>query len=87
KLVLSLFSSLHQYLMTAMPGNALDRRLLAPMLGFVHAGLGKATTRLRMKDLAAAGLTANPNRVAGQVNSQIGKVRDNLAAEFQNGGG
>ncbi|WP_164897188.1 hypothetical protein, partial [Pseudomonas alkylphenolica] len=40
KLVLSLFSSLHQYLMTAMPGNALDRRLLAPMLGFVHAGLG-----------------------------------------------
>ncbi|MGH8467398.1 MAG: T6SS effector BTH_I2691 family protein [Pseudomonas sp.] len=87
KLVLSLFSSLHQYLMTAVPGNALDRRLLAPMLGFVHAGLGKATTRLRMRDLAAAGLTANPNRVAGQVNSHIGKVRDNLAAEFQNGGG
>ncbi len=86
-LVLTLFSSLHQHLFTMLPGNAVDRHLLGPMLGFIHAGLGKATTNLRMRDLAAAGQTANSKRIAGQVDSLIGRVRNSLATEFQTGGG
>lgn len=87
QLSLTLFSSLHQHLFRLMPGNAADRRLLGPMLGFVHAGLGRGTVLLRMRELAAAGQAANQNRVAGQVNSHIGRVRNTLTAEFQNGGG
>ncbi|MDU9390233.1 T6SS effector BTH_I2691 family protein [Pseudomonas sp. zfem002] len=81
------FAWLHQYLLKLLPANAVDRRLLSPMLGFVYAGLGEVTTRLRMSELAASGQTANPNRVAGQVNAHIGRVRDTLMREFQNGGG
>ncbi|MFK1566995.1 T6SS effector BTH_I2691 family protein [Pseudomonas aeruginosa] len=87
QLSLTLFSSLHQHLFRLMPGNAADRRLLGPMLGFVHAGLGRVTVLLRMRELAAAGQMANQNRVAGQVNSHIRRVRETLTAEFQNGGG
>lgn len=86
-LTLPLFAYLHQYLFRLLPANAVDRRLLAPMLGFIHAGLGTATTSLRMRDLAAAGQAANSNRVGGQVNSHIGRVRNTLATDFQNGGG
>ncbi|MCU1731217.1 MULTISPECIES: T6SS effector BTH_I2691 family protein, partial [unclassified Pseudomonas] len=86
-LTLSMFAYLHQYMLALLPANALDRRLLSPMLGFIHARLGEVTIRLRMSDLAAAGQTANRNRVAGQVNSHIGRVRDTLMREFQNGGG
>lgn len=87
QLSLTLFSTLHQYMFRLLPGNAADRRLLGPMLGFVHAGLGRVTVLLRMRELAAAGQMANQNRVTGQVNSHIGRVRNTLAAEFQNGGG
>lgn len=87
QLSLTLFSSLHQYMFRLMPGNTADRRLLGPMLGFAHAGLGRVTTLLRLRELAAAGQAANQNRVAGQVNSHIGRVRNTLTAEFQNGGG
>ncbi|MDF0729247.1 hypothetical protein P0Y43_00715 [Pseudomonas entomophila] len=87
RFALSLFSSFHQYLFKLLPGNAVDRHLLGPMLGFIHANLGRAATTLRMRDLAATGQTANRNRVAGQVNSHIGRVRNSLVAEFQNGGG
>ncbi|RQS61569.1 hypothetical protein DID96_32695, partial [Burkholderia sp. Bp8963] len=86
-LALPLFAYLHQHLFRMLPANAVDRHLLAPMVGFVHTGLGAATTRLRMRELAAAGQTANTNRVAGQVNSHIGRVRNTLTTEFQNGGG
>ncbi|MFW3895021.1 T6SS effector BTH_I2691 family protein [Pseudomonas bharatica] len=81
------FAFLHQHLLSLLPANALDRRLLGPMLAFVHAGLGEVTTRLRMSELAAAGQVANVNRVAGQVNSQINRVRDSIMREFQNGAG
>lgn len=88
RLVISLapFAFLHQHLLSLLPANALDRRLLSPMLAFVHAGLGEVTTRLRMSELAAAGQAANPNRVAGQVNAHISRVRDSMMREFQNGG-
>lgn len=85
-MTLSLFSYLHEYLLKLLPNNVVDRRLLSPMLGFVHAGLGEVTTRIRMSDLAASGQTANPNRVAGQVNAHISRVRDSVMQEFQNSG-
>lgn len=83
---LSLFTSIHQYLLRLLPANAVDRRLLSPMLGFIHAGLGGVTTRIRLRELALAGVTANPNRVSGQVNAHMTRLRDTLMQEFQNGG-
>ncbi|WP_175652758.1 T6SS effector BTH_I2691 family protein [Pseudomonas sp. Marseille-P9899] len=85
-LTLSLFASLHEYMLKLLPVNATNRLLLSPMLGFVHAMLGEVTTRLRLSELAAAGLTANPNRVSGQVNSHIARVRNSVMREFQNTG-
>ncbi|HKS14826.1 MAG TPA: T6SS effector BTH_I2691 family protein [Pseudomonas sp.] len=84
---LTLFAQAHQYLFKLLPTNAVDRHLLAPMLGFIHANLGEAVTRLRLQDLAAAGATANEARVAGQVNSHINRVRETLTNDFQNSGG
>lgn len=85
-MTLSLFAYLHEFLLKLLPGNAVDRRLLSPMLGFVHATLGEVTVRLRLSELAATGQTANPNRVAGQVNAHISRVRDSVMREFQSGG-
>lgn len=85
-MTLSLFAYLHEYLLKLLPANATNRLLLSPMLGFVHAALGEVTVRLRLSELAAAGQAANPNRVAGQVNSHIGRVRDSVMREFQNSG-
>jgi len=84
---LSLFAQAHQYLFKLLPANAVDRRLLVPMLGFIHANLGARVTNLRLEEFAAAGQTASRARVAGQVNSQITKVRNTLANDFQNRGG
>ncbi|WP_420210884.1 T6SS effector BTH_I2691 family protein [Burkholderia aenigmatica] len=83
---LTLFAQAHQYLFKLFPHNAADRNLLVPMLGFIHANLGRSVTRLRLEQLAAAGQTASEARVAGQVNSHIAGVRNTLANEFQNGG-
>ena len=85
-LELSLFASLNQYLLRLLPANAVDRWLLGPMLGFIHAGLGEVTTRLRLRELALAGVTANPNRVSGQVNAHIGRWRETVMQEFRSGG-
>ncbi len=84
---LSLFAQAHQYLFKLLPGNAVDRRVLAPMLGYIHANLGQRVTNLRLEELAAAGRTASEARVRGQVNSRITGVRNTLTADFQNGGG
>lgn len=83
---LTLFAQAHQYLFKLLPGNAVDRHLLAPLLGFIHANLGKAVTRLRLEDLAAAGMTASEARVAGQVNMHINRVRETLLNDFQKHG-
>lgn len=85
-LSLSLFASLHEYMLKLLPVDATNRLLLGPMLGFVHATLGEVTTRLRLSELAAAGLTANANRVSGQVNAHIGRARDAAMREFQGSG-
>lgn len=83
---LTLFAQAHQYLFKLLPHNAVDRNLLVPMLGFIHANLGRSVTRLRLEELAAAGQTASEARVAGQVNSRIAGVRNTLTREFQNAG-
>ncbi len=83
---LTLFAQANQYLFKLLPHNAADRNLLVPMLGFIHANLGRSVTRLRLEELAAAGRTASEARVAGQVNSRIAGVRNTLTNEFQNRG-
>ena len=85
-LSLSLFTSLHGYMLKLLPVDATNRLLLGPLLGFVHATLGEVTTRLRLRELAAAGLTASANRVSGQVNAHIGRARDAAMREFQSSG-
>ncbi|WP_321896138.1 T6SS effector BTH_I2691 family protein [Burkholderia cepacia] len=83
---LTLFAQAHQYLFKLLPHNAADRNLLVPMLGFIHANLGRSVTRLRLEELAAAGRSASEARVAGQVNAHIARVRNTLTQEFQNRG-
>ncbi|KWO10144.1 hypothetical protein WM26_21450 [Burkholderia cepacia] len=83
---LTLFAQAHQYLFELLPHNAADRNLLVPMLGFIHANLGRSVTRLRLEELAAAGRSASEARVAGQVNAHIARVRNTLTQEFQNRG-
>lgn len=85
-LSLSLFVSLHEFMLKLLPVDATNRLLLGPILGFVHATLGEVTTRLRLGELAAAGLTANANRVAGQINANIDRARDAAMREFQSSG-
>lgn len=84
---MALFAAANQYVLTRLPANATDRKLLAPMLGFIHANLGNFATRVRLQDLADAGRTASSARVAGQVNFHISKVRKELEHEFQRAGG
>ena len=85
-LSLSLFVSLHEFMLKLLPVDATNRLLLGPMLGFVHATLGEVTTRMRLSELAAAGLTANANRVQGQVNANHRRARDAAMREFQSSG-
>ncbi len=84
--VFALFAQLNQFMLKQVPGNAVDRRLLVPMMGLMHAQLGRAATSIRLQDLAQAGQAANEAHVAGQLNSHIGRVRGSLMREFQNGG-
>lgn len=84
--VLALFAQLNQFVLKQVPGNAVDRRLLVPLMGLIHAQLGRAATGIRLQDLALAGQAASDARVAGQLNAHIGRVRGALAQEFQRGG-
>ena len=84
--VFALFAQLNQFVLKQVPGNAVDRRLLVPLMGLMHAQLGRASTRIRLQDLALAGQAASASRVSGQLNAHIGRAREALAREFQTGG-
>lgn len=84
--VFTLFAQLNQFVLKQVPGNAVDRRLLVPFMGLMHAQLGRAATNIRLQDLAHAGQAASASRVSGQLNAHIGRAREALAREFQTGG-